>query len=57
MSNVEEKLLRFERARRYLVNMQGPKAESFEREYSRSYDVLALAGIGGRRRLRAKYRG
>lgn len=57
MSDIEDKLLRFERARRFLEKMQGVKAESYEREYSRAYDVLALAGIGNRRRLRAKYRG
>lgn len=47
----------FERVRRALPKVPGIKGASYEREYSILYDKLAMKGVGGRRRLRKKFRG
>lgn len=58
MSEIAEETMReFERVRRSLPNIHGLKAVPVEREYARLYDRLCLLKVGGRRRLRSKYRG
>lgn len=51
----QQMLLEFEKSKRGL-SVNGIKGQQPEFEYSRLYDKLALNKVGGRRRLKKKYR-